>query len=1085
MLNGRKKEFIEIDLGIVKNCYIGQPLTKGLFFFKLHYMRKVLFLLLGLVLLCTQLLAQNRTISGRITDGQGTGIANASVVVKGTKIGTTTSADGIYSLSVPPSAKALVVSSIGFQAQEITLGSSDSYSVGMTTADNSSMNEVVVVAYGTQKRESITGSVATVGAKQLENRLTTNITQALAGAAPGISATSGNGQPGSSAAIRIRGFGSVNASSSPLYVVDGFPYEGYIGDLNTNDIESISLLKDASSTALYGARAANGVVMITTKKGKTPEPKVNVNFTTGFSQRGIAEYDQVGTNDYYPVMWQALKNSLMYPTSGTALSGSAAAAQASNTIATQLIYNPYNVANNAIVDTNGKLNANAKLLYNDFDWFSPISKNGKRNEVALSTSAKMNKSDYYISLNYLKDEGFVLNSDYERATARVSLNTQAKSWLRTGINLSGVVVKSNQANAFDDNASNIVNPFVFARRIGPIYPVHAFSTTGAPVLDISGNQVFDYGQYAGALNRPQSAFPGRHVVYETMLNQSISSRNSLIARTFLEGKLFKDFTVTTNLGLDLNNVRGKGFQNKIVGDGVTAGGTSSASSNEYRTISMNQLLNYKKGFGQHNMSALLGHENQWLDETYFSGSRRGMNLDGNDQLVNFVTLSSVTGSFNNLRRDAYFSRLNYDFQNKYFAELSYRRDGSSRFSPQSRWGNFYSVGASWFMKRESFLSNVSWLNDLKLRAAYGTVGNDALDTYYEYQALYSLGWNNAAEPGAIAAKLTNPDLTWEVNKTMSLGVDFGMLHNRLSGSVELFNRGSSELLFDVPQGLSSIVTSRTENVGTMSNKGIEVQLNGAIIENKNINWSVQLNGTSLKNEITKLPDGRPITSGTKRLEEGRDLYAFYLRQWYGVDPADGAGLYYALPGLTTGYRIAKSGDTVVTNPTNARYDYSGSAIPKVFGSFGSTVEFKGVGVSFLLNYQIGGKFYDANYAGLLTPSYGASLHTDVFRSWQKPGDVTDIPRLDITNASNFNAQSNRFLIDASYLSFRNVTVYYGFGKNILNRLHLSQLKVYASGENLSVLSKRKGLNPAESFNGTNSAVYVPNRAISAGINVSF
>jgi hypothetical protein len=302
----------------------------------------------------------------------------------------------------------------------------------------------------------------------------------------------------------------------------------------------------------------------------------------------------------------------------------------------------------------------------------------------------------------------------------------------------------------------------------------------------------------------------------------------------------------------------------------------------------------------------------------------------------------------------------------------------------------------------------------------------------------------------------------------------------------VFDRGSSELLFDVPQGLSSIVTTRTENIGTMSNKGIEVQLNADVVRSKDITWSLQLNGTHLKNKITKLPGGQPITSGTKRLEQGKDIYNFYLRKWYGVDPNDGAGLYYALPGLAPGqYRVTKTGDTVVTNSTNARFDYAGSAIPKIFGSIGSSFDFKGFGLSFLLNYQIGGKFYDGNYQGLLTPSYGASLHADVLKSWQKPGDITDFPRLDIAQGGTFNGTSDRFLIDASYLSIRNVTLSYGFTKRLTDKIKVSQLRFYISGENLAVISKRKGLNPAESFNGTNSAIYVPNRALSAGVNVSF
>jgi len=1031
-------------------------------------------------------MAQEKTVTGKVTDEKdNTPLSGVSVSVKGTTIGTTTGTDGTFSLTVPETAKALHFTLVDYTEVEVLLAGKTNFTLTMASASKA-LSEVVVVAYGNQKKESITGSVAVIGSEQLQTRLATNISQALAGAAPGISATSGNGQPGSSAAIRIRGFGSVNASNSPLYVVDGFPYEGFIGDLNTNDIESITLLKDASSTALYGARAANGVVMITTKKGKKGAPKINITASTGISQRGIAEYDRVGTMDYYPVMWQALKNSLMYPASGTGQTEAAASLQASNTIASQLIYNPFNVTNTTIVGTDGKLNPNASLLYNDFDWFSPISKNGKRNEVAFNTSSKLDKTDYFISFNYLKDEGFVMKSDYERISARINLNTQLKDWLRSGLNLSGVFVTANQASASDDNTSSIINPFVFARGIGPIYPVHAFTATGSPVLDASGTQVYDYGIHAGAINRPQGAFPGRHVIYETELNKNVDTRNSLIGRTFLEGTIAKYFTATVNLGVDMNNVRSMSFQNKIVGDGVTAGGTSSRSSNEYRTVSMNQLINYKRKYaGVHEVGLLLGHENQWVDETYFSGNRRGMNLDGNYELVNFVTLNGVTGNIDRLRRDAYFSRLNYAYSNKYFLDVSFRRDASSRFAPKSRWGNFYSVGASWYIIRESFMKDVEWLSDLKIRAAYGTVGNDALGSYYAYQALYGLGWNNAAEPGALASSLVNEDLTWEVNKTTSLGIDFGFLKNRITGTLELFDRGSSELLFDVPQGLSSVVTTRTENIGSMSNKGIELQLNADVIKTKNFKWELQVNATSLKNKIKKLPNGQPITSGTKRLEEGRDIYAFYLRQFYGVDPNDGASLYAALPGITTGYRISAKGDTVVTNPTNARFGYSGSAIPKYFGSVSTTFNYKGFSVSGLFNYQIGGKFYDGNYAALMSPGYGRSLHADALNSWKTPGDLSGIPRVDIASTGNINAQSSRFLIDASYISLRNMTVAYAFGKTLLSKIKCDQMKVYLSGENIFVASKRKGLNPAESFNGTNSNIYVPNRIISAGINLTF
>ncbi len=1046
-------------------------------------MRK-LAMLIALLLCSVYMMAQDKTVTGKVTDEKdGTPLPGVSVIVKGTTIGTSTGADGTFKLSVPNSAKALLISLVNYVDYEVAIGNKSNFEVSLSSTAQS-LSEVVVVAYGTQKRESITGSVSTIGAKQLENRLTTNLSQALAGAAPGIAATSGNGQPGSSAALRIRGFGSVNASSAPLYVVDGFPYGGAIGDLNTNDIESISLLKDASSTALYGARAANGVVLITTKKGKAGTPKVNVFLNTGFSERGIAEYDRVGAFDYYPLMWQAMKHGLMFPTTGTGQTEAVAAQNATNGIAAQLIYNPFGVPNNQVVDVNGVMNPNAKLIYNDFDWYSPIERNGMRNEVGFNLSSKANKSDYYFSLNYLDDKGFVTKSDYQRINARLAVNTQVKEWLKTGVNLTTVLVSSNQAAG--DGSNTFINPFVFARGMGPIYPVRAWDATGNAVLDPFGNQYYDYGIHPGSINRPSGASPGRHIIYETMLNESIQKRNSILARTYIETKFLKYFTLTANAGIDLNNSRSQTFQNRIVGDGVTAGGTAGRTSDEFRTISFNQILNYNQQFGLHDVSVLAAHESQKNVNEFFSGSRRGMNLDGNIELANFVTLAGVNGSLDRLRREGYLSSIKYGYDKKYYFDVSYRRDASSRFSSESRWGNFYSAGVSWSVMREGFMANAKWINDLKFRASYGTVGNDELDTYYQYQALYGLGWNNAGNPGALISTVPTPELTWEVNKTLNVGLEFGVLNNRISGSIEYFDRGSSELLFSVPQGLSAPVTVKNENIGTMWNRGIEAQLNFEVVNTKNVNWDVQLNITSLKNKITKLPETTPtIVSGTKRLEAGQDIFAFYLRRWYGVDPADGAGLFYAAPGITSNYRVTAKGDTVTTNSTNAAFHYAGSAIPKFFGSVSSTVAVKDFALSFLLNYQVGGKFYDGNYAGLLGIAYGRALHTDALRAWKKPGDVTDIPRLDINNTAQFNSQSDRFLIDASYLNLRNVTLTYKLPKTIVSKIGFDQAKVYIGGENLLIVSKRKGMNPAESFNGTNSPVYVPNRLWNLGINVTF
>ena len=655
--------------------------------------------------------------------------------------------------------------------------------------------------------------------------------------------------------------------------------------------------------------------------------------------------------------------------------------------------------------------------------------------------------------------------------------------MKTGVNLTTAFVSTNQAAG--DGSNTFVNPFVFARGMGPIYPVKAYTTTGVPILDPLGVQYYDYGIHPGSVNRPSGASPGRHIIYETLLNERMEKRNSIIGRTFMEAKISRHLTFTTNAGIDLNNFRSQYYQNRIVGDGVTPAGRSTTNSNEFRTITLNQLVNYKQKFGAHEVAVLVGHESQKnIDET-FSASRTLQNLDGNIELANFVTLATANGQLDRLRREGYLSRINYAFDNKYYFDFSYRKDASSRFSPDSRWGDFYSFGFSWSAMREKLFSSVNWLDDLKFRVSYGAVGNDELDSYYRYQALYGLGWNNASEPGALSSANATPLLTWEVNKTFNVGLEFGILKNRISGTIEYFDRGSSELLFDVPLGLSAINPSITRNIGAMYNKGVEIQLNLNIIKAKNVNWDMQFNFTTYKNRITKLPDGKDIPDGTKNLSEGHDRYAFYLRRWYGVDPVDGAGLYYAKPGTVTGTRTGPKGEVLVTNSTNADFAYAGSAIPDYFGSFTNTISVESITLSFLFNYQIGGKFYDGNYAGLMGVSYGRALHADNLRAWQKPGDITDIPRLDASQTGQFNAASDRWLIDASYLNIRNVTLSYALPKTIVSKLGLDQARFYVGAENLYIFSKRIGMNPAESFNGTNSPVYVPNRLLNMGVNFTF
>ncbi|ANE52232.1 SusC/RagA family TonB-linked outer membrane protein [Flavisolibacter tropicus] len=1072
-------------------------------------MRKLL-LLMGFVLMLGTAWAQ-RQITGKVSDDKGNPAPNVSVQVKGSKVGTVTGSDGSFTLTVPADAKTLVISSIGFSTQELSVNDRSNFALTLQKEDQS-MSEVVVVAYGTAKKGAVTNSVAQVTAKELENRPVTNVISALSGVAPGVTTNSSNGQPGSSPAVRIRGFGSLNASSSPLYVVDGVPYDYDISNINVDDIENVSVLKDAASSALYGARAANGVIQITTKKGKKDRTQISANVSQGFVSRAIEEYERVGAMDYYPLMWEAYRNSLVYPTSGAAIPVADASRLASglyprNTAGNQiygtrtfsdisqlLAYNPFNVARTEIVRPDGTLNPNAKLLYaDDLDWLQEIQRTGSRGDYTVSVSGGAPKSDYYLSLGYTNEKGYVENSDYKRYSSRLNMNTQPLGWLKLGLNIAGIVTKANQG-ADDGSSTGLVNPFYTNRIIGPIYPVYAHDqTTGAYILDEKGNRIYDLGSMAnlGLPNRP--TIGGRHAIYETLLNENILQRNALNNRLSAEVSFLRNFKFTTNVSADISNSLRSQFENKIVGDGAPSG-RARRNTSDNLTLTINQLLNFNKTFGRHTVEALIGHEN--YDATYKSVTtlRTGQIVDGITELSNFTTTATLASNKDRYKIESYLSRANYSLDNKYFLSASLRRDGSSRFHPDNRWGNFWSVSGAWRIDQEAFMSNLSWLSALKLRASYGQVGNDDIldangnSIYYAYQSFYNVGQNNNTEPGAAQSTTSaNPALKWEKNNSFDVALDFGLLKNRINGSVEYFDRRSDNLLFRVPPPVSSGTLSDPQNAGSMYNKGIEVSVNGDVIRKHDFNWNLGVNWTTFENKITKMPQTEVIT-GTQKWMVGQSRYDFWLRDWYGVNPADGAALFVANANVPANSFIIKEGGKdvlVTTDQNNAAYHYAGSAIPDFYGSIINSLNYKGFGLSFQLNYQVGGKVYDAAYAQLMhSGSYGVAMHTDITKRWQKAGDITDVPRLDAGRNTTFGVASDRWLVDASYLNVQNVTFHYTLPKGLLSKAHLQNTRVYVSGENLYMFTKRQGLNPTQNFTGQTSNVYVPSRVITAGINLS-
>ncbi|MET3027718.1 TonB-dependent receptor [Flavobacterium sp. UW10123] len=1036
--------------------------------------------------------AQEKTISGIVLDGSGP-IPGVNVVVKGTSNGVQTDFDGKYKIQAK-TGDVLVFSYMGMKDVSLTVGSSSVLNVKMQE-DGKELDEVVVVAYGTAKKTSYVGSANQIKSEQLENRPLTNALSVLEGSTSGVQVQSSAGQPGAAPEIRIRGFSSINGSNTPLYIVDGVPYAGDISNLNSSDIESLSVLKDASSTSLYGSKAANGVIIITTKSGKLQKDKFSLNLSTGMTSRSIKDYERVNAFDYYPLEWEAIRNSRPM---GNQAEIDGANIYASARVPVVLVTNPFNVSNGSIVGTDGKLNPNAKLLYpQDLDWAKQLERAGVRKNVDFSYQGKSEKSNYFASLGYLDEEGYIQKSGFQRTTGRLNLNTSLKEWFKTGANISGTLTNSKLGTDGVENTSSFKNPFRTIRTMGPIYPVFDHTANGDYVLDANGDRIYSTVRGSGASN-------GRNVVYETLNDTDVVKGLALSARTFFEISFTKDLKFTTNASIDKTYRNRTYSYNAEIGDGAPTG--LMAKENKILTgITYNQLLNYSKKIGEHSFNVLLGHESFDYETNWTSSSKTGQVAPDIFEFVNYATTTGLTSFTRNYATESYFSRAGYDYMSKYIFSASLRRDGSSKFAENNRWGNFWSLGGAWVISKEDFLKNTTWIDDLKFRASIGQVGNDSHiigDTndagskigglnYYVSQPTYSLGYDNGSEGGIVTYAAAAPNLKWEVNTQKDIAVEFGLFKNRLKGSVEYYNRNTDGLIFSVPNPLSSGLDYRVENIGSMVNKGFEIALDGVILKTKDFSWNVNVNASTINNKITKLPQGEIITdTGNKKLSVGHSIYDYWLRDWYGVDPSDGYALYVADPKFvnTTDSTIrVVNGVTVTTDQNKALYHYAGSAIPDLFGSFGSTFKYKGLQLNVVCSYQIGGQMYDTNYAVLMHTgnNYGSAWSTDILKRWQKPGDITDVPRLDINRNTPSSAASDRWLIGSDYLSLRQINLSYKVPSEFISKFEIDNASVYVNGENLMLFTKRQGMDPTQTFDGTTQNRYIPSRVISLGLNLNF
>ncbi len=1024
------------------------------------------------------------SIKGKvITVDDGLPVIGASILIEGTKIGTVTDVDGnFYIANIPVDAKRIKVSYLGLKSQNVAV--QPELLVKMVN-DDAQLDEVMVVAYGTAKKSTFTGSASVIKTDKLDDRPVTEVSSALLGSAPGISVSSSSGMPGTSSTIRIRGVGSFSASSSPLIVLDGIPYEGSLSNLNPTDIASMSVLKDAASTALYGARAANGVIVISTKKGKSGKAQVNFKFNQGVTMRQSSDYEKLGVDQYCEIYWENLRN--RYLKDG--MSSASAAESASANLMDVLEYNPFtNVDKSSVVGVDGKFNTAAQMAWgDDTDWEDAIQRAGHRTDASVSVTGGNDKNDYYFSLGAISEDGYIIGSSLKRYTFKTNVNSQVTSWLKlgmiTGGNISAVDGQQNTTR------NNLSNPFLFTRYVSPLYPIHMHdATTGNLIYDNNGDALYDFGV---GYNKDGMSVPNRsycstvNPVIELAERKDGYTRKMFDVKGYAEVSFLKYFTFTLNGSVNSSAYLGSSSSKKYEEKGNV--GTATRTNSFTTTTNFNELLDYKRKFGSHHLDVLIGHENYRYEYNYLTASMKGEIMSGNSELGNYTELNSTPLSYTTkYRTEGYFMRTNYDYDDLYYVSLSFRRDGSSRFYKESRWGNFGSVGAGWSISRSLF-ADTRWLDNLKLRLSYGEVGNDNVGGYFPWVASYAPS-NNATEAGYVQSSMGNKDLKWEVSRNFDVAVEFGFC-NRLSGTLEFFTRKSSNLLFEIPLSPSTGFDSQDRNSGSMKNYGVEFQASLKILDASKWKWGIDFNGTYLKNKITSLPVDPFIDSNVFRIEEGYSRYEFYLKDWRGVDPATGNCIYAPIEGAKN--IVTVDGEEYTTSLSEAAYCYGGSGLPSFTGGFSTSLSYGNLSLTATLYYQLGGKAYDTAYSNLMTPNQRSynNLSVDILKRWQKAGDITKVPRLsDGSDATDLIGEnSTRWLVSSDMLELANVVLSYQLPKSFLRSFGISSLRVYASGENLLQITKRKGLFPRQNTSGytNNGDTFAPARVFTAGVNVSF
>lgn len=1017
--------------------------------------------------------AQDRTITGIVSDATGP-VPGANVLVKGTKSGVQTDFDGKYAIKAS-TGDVLLISYIGMNDYSVTVGSSNTLNIKMTSSSQA-LEEVVVVAYGKQKAKSIVGSVVTVGKDVLEKQQATSVLTALQGSVPGVTIIAAGGQPGQNPTIRIRGIGSINASAEPLIILDGAPFSGNLNAISSDQIESMSVLKDASSTALYGSRGSNGVILITTKRGKlATAPKVTFSTLVGFAGNAVKLHKMVDSDTYMKYSWEGIRNANQYVNNQTAAT---AGLNASNSLISALGYNPYNAA--VPVDASGNLATTSKKW--DTNWADLMLNNSAvRREHSLGLTGGSDNTSYAFSTNYLSQEGNVVTSNFDRVTTRMSIDSKVNDWLSAGITS---FYSTSSQNFPSQSGSSYQSAIQYIYTIPSIYPAYRRDGNGDLVLDGKGQKIYDYGATPGQLlnaNRPQLT---NENAYGSLFNYKIKNkRDNFTANAYVQINLAKDLSFKTNLAYDKYLYDSYNYASNEVGYAASAGGRVTQNRDITTSTNLINSLSYKKALGNHNFSADLIQEAYKFELDVMGAQGEGF-LPGVYVLDGSTTPTSVSGSITEERISSYLGRLSYNYNEKYFLEGSYRKDGSSRFNRDVRWGDFFAVGASWLISEENFLKESTVISDLKVKASYGELGNNRLTSYFPYLQLFETGWNELTNTGVVLGSAVDPNLTWEKTASSNIGLEFGLFNNRIFGTVDYYSKKSVDLIYRKPLPGSTGNTGITTNVGALKNYGWEFSLNTRNIATANFIWNSGLNFSMDKNEIAQLTQSS-FTNGNKRWEVGRSLYEFYIQDWAGVNPANGYGMWYkdvlGADGKPTGERV-----TTEKYSEASRSYVDKSSLPDVVGGFTNFFKYKNIDMNVLFNFSYGSYVYDSTYASLMEgfKSSGRSAHQDLESRWQKPGDITNVP-LFLTSNNDFNSQSTRFLFKNNYIRLKALNVGYNLPQSLIERVSLSKARLYLQADNLWTYQSHKGIDAEQDLSGSTDSRSYNQRVVSFGVNFEF